>query len=49
MENVLLPRHEKAAVVRRRDGGEIVAHALRAVQGSIAVSQTFTAGVSGAR
>ena len=39
---LFLSRHEKAAVVCRRGGGEIVAHAHRAVQGSIPVSQTFT-------
>ena len=38
----LLSRHEKAAVVCRREGGEIVAHAHSAVQSSIPVSQSFT-------
>ena len=42
---VLLLRHEKAALVCRRNGGEIVAHAHHAAQGSIPVSQTFTARV----
>ena len=42
---VLLSRHEKAAAVCRRDGGIIVAHAHRALRGSIPISHTFTAHV----
>ena len=41
--SLLLSRHEMAAAVCRRDGGVIIAHAHRALQGSIPVSQTFTA------
>ena len=45
MPNILLSRHEMAAAVCRRDGGVKVAHAHRALRGSIAISQTFTARV----
>ena len=41
----MLSRHKMAAAVCRRDGGVIIAHAQRALQRSIPVSQTFTARV----
>ena len=45
MFHILLSRHEMAAAVCRRDVGVIVAHAHRALRGSIPISQTFTARV----
>ena len=42
---ILLSRHEMAAVACRWNGKEIVAHADRTVEGSIHVSQAFTARV----
>ena len=42
-ERVLLSPLEKAVVVCRWGGGEMIAHAHRATQGRIPISQTFTA------
>ena len=43
--HILLSRYEVAAAACRRDGGVMVAHAHRALGGSIPISHTFTARV----